>query len=129
MGRVDADELERVKERIAEQFTASPGSDLEAMMRAMTLSLEQSPMLRNVVARKTGGHAHLIEVECQLATSALALDAALAEIERIWLEELRYDDFAAHAIEQTDEHAIFDFLTAARDQRLYLSGMIVVRFG
>jgi len=129
MARMGVDELERVKGRITDGFRASPGSDLAAMMAEMIASLERSPLLRAATARKTGGRAHLIEVQCHRATPDLAPDTIMAEIERLWLEELRYDDFEAHTIELTDEHGILDFVTVTRDQRLYLSGMIVAHFG
>ncbi len=125
---MDASELERVKGRVPDGFHASPGSDLAAMMAEMIASLERSPLLCAATARKTGGHAHLIEVQCHPATPDLPREVIMDEIERLWLEELRYDDFEAHTIELADEHGILDFVTVTRDQRLYISGMIVAHF-
>jgi hypothetical protein len=126
--RVDACELERIRERIVQQCMASPGSDLELMMTEATASLGRSALLRDTSARKTGGSTHLIEVRCYPAAPSLTREAIMAEIEQLWLDELRYDDFAAHTIELTSQHGILDFLTVARAQRLYLSGMIVAHF-
>ena len=125
---IAADELERMKARIAERYSASPGGDLAAMMAEMTASLERSPMLRDATARKTGGHTHLIEVQCHAAVSYLPQAAIMAEIERLWQDELRYDDFEAHTIELTDDCGILDFVTATRAQRFPLGGSDKRRF-
>jgi hypothetical protein len=128
MARVTVEALEDLRYRIADGFAPSPGSDLEAMMTEICDSLRRMPHLTAIVARKTGGHTHHIEVECSPIGAGMPADTLIAAIERVWDDELRYDDFSAHSIDLTNERGVLDFLTATRAERLYLSGMIVIRF-
>ena len=125
--QLDLPELEQLKERVAGQYHECTIGDLEAMIADCLRAVEASPLFTSVAIRKNGTSVHQIEVECQPHDLA-APPATLANaVQTIWLEQLCYDDFEAHAIITTDTSIVLDFLTVARGPRLFATGMIVVR--
>ena len=127
--RLDLAELEQLKERVAGQYRETSIGDLEAMIADSRRAIEASPILAFGGIRKTGTPVHQIEVECKPRDPATPPETVAAEITRIWLEQLCYDDFEAHAIDTTDNAVVLDFLTVAREPRLFATGMIVVLRG
>jgi hypothetical protein len=123
---MDPAQLERIKTRLAEQFHQSPGGDLEAMLDDIRAALTRSTLFADITTRKTGSREHLIEVRCQTASSTIAAHQVAKELHRVWQEELRYDDYAAHLIIPADTTMTLDFVTATAEARLWLTGMIVV---
>ena len=123
--QLDLPDLEQLKERVAGQYQETMIGDLEGLI-ADCRAIEASPCFDAVAIRKTGTPVHQIEVECQPANSAILPGTLTEEITRIWLEQLRYDDFEAHAIVMTDDAIVLDFLTVARGPRIFATGMIVV---
>jgi hypothetical protein len=124
--QLDVAELEQLKERVAGQYHECTIGDLEAMIADCLRAIEDSPLFTSVAVRKTGTPVHQIEVECQLRDVATPPDAISAELTSIWLTQLCYDDFEAHAILTTAQSIVLDFLTVARGPRLFATGMIVV---
>jgi hypothetical protein len=118
--------LERLKKRVAAQYRETTIGDLETMIVESRRAVEASPLFASAVVRKTGTRYRQIEVECRLANRLTPHRRIAAEITRIWLEELRFDDFEAHAVAATDTAIMLDYLTVARAPRLYATGMIVV---
>ena len=127
--QLDPPELEQLKERVAGQYQECMIGDLEAMIADCLRAVEASPLFTSVAIRKTGSPVHQIEVECQPRDHATPFGAITNEITTIWLEQLCYDDFEAHAIITTNQSIVLDFLTVARGPRLFATGMIVVRRG
>ncbi len=125
--QLDLPDLEQLKERVAGQYQETMIGDLEGMIADCRRAIEASPSFSTVAIRKTGTHVHQIEVECHPANSAILPGTLMEEITRIWLEELCYDDFEAHAIVMTDDAIVLDFLTVARGPRIFATGMIVVK--
>ncbi len=125
--QLDLPELEQLKERVAGQYQECTVGDLEVMIADCLRSVEASPLFTSVAIRKTGTPVHQIEVECQPRDPATSNEAIAAEVTSIWLEQICYDDFEAHAIITPDHAVVLDFLTVARGPRLFATGMIVVR--
>jgi hypothetical protein len=125
--QLDLPELEQLKERVAGQYQECMIGDLEAMIADCLRAVEASSLFTSVTIRKTGSPVHQIEVECQPRDRATPPAAIAAEITTIWLEQLCYDDFEAHAIIATDPSVVLDFLTIARGPRLFATGMVIVR--
>lgn len=125
--RLDLAELEQLKERVAGQYQECSVGDLEALIADCRRTVEASPFFASVAIRKTGTPVHQIEVECQPRDPAARPGAITSTLAAIWLEQLCYDDFEAHAIITTDHAIVLDFLTVARGPRLFATGMIVVR--
>jgi hypothetical protein len=126
--QLDLAELEQLKERVAGQYRECMIGDLEAMITDCMVAVEASPLFTSVAIRKTGSPVHQIEVECQPRNPATSSDAIANELAAIWLEQLCYDDFEAHAIITTDHSVVLDFLTVTLGPRLFATGMIVVRY-
>lgn len=127
--QLDQAELEQLKERVAGQYQECTIGDLEALIADCLRAVKASPLFTSVAIRKTGTPVHQIEVECQPRDPSTLPDAIANEITRIWLEQLCYDDFEAHAIITTDQAIVLDFLTVARAPRIFATGMIVVGMG
>ncbi|MDQ3547717.1 MAG: hypothetical protein M3439_02760 [Chloroflexota bacterium] len=124
--QLDPAGLEQLKERVAAEYQESTIGDLEAMIADCRRAAEASPLFWAVAIRKTGTPVHQIEVECRPRDPATTPDTIASEITRIWLEQLAYDDFEAHAIIASDHAIVLDFLTVARGPRIFATGMIVV---
>lgn len=124
--RLTGEDLERLRDRLAQQLTPSPGGDLQAMIDDIVAALGRSPLLSGVTARKTGGHEYHLQAACRPASEGLDPWLVMEEVARIWAEELRYDDFEAHAVTIEDGIGLLEFLTGTSDPPLYLSGLIVV---
>jgi len=124
--QLDPAALEQLKERVAAEYQESTIGDLEAMIADCRRAVEASSLFASVAIRKTGTPVHQIEVECQPRDPATPPETITIEITRIWLEQLAYDDFEAHAITSSDHAIVLDFLTVARGPRIFATGMIVV---
>jgi hypothetical protein len=120
------EQLTALKARVAGAYHESPGGDLDAMARDIDVSLRRSGLFTPPVVGKTGGHIHLVEARCTPAHPAIPAARIAAELRRIWLTELRYDDFEAHALLATPHAIHLDFLTVVRAPRLYVTGIIMV---
>lgn len=119
-------ELEELKDKVAAQYHQSPGGDLDGMIVDIRTALDKSGLLTTHRVRKTGSIHHLVEAHCRRVSPDITVQQLQAELERVWEEELRYDDFAAHAFDTTPAALVLDFLTVARSARLYVTGMIIV---
>ena len=124
-----ADELTALKTRVAGAYYESPGGDLDAMMRDIGEHISHSGLFLPPVVRKTGSPAHQLEARCAPVSPQTPVPRLVDELERVWSSELRYDDFAAHALIITDDAIVLDFLTVSRSSRLYLTGMLIVTLG
>jgi hypothetical protein len=123
---VDVVELDALKDRVCARYDQSPGSDLDGMLDDLRIALGGSGLFRDLRLRKTGSPRHLVEARCARSSADISPSMIRAELERAWQEQLRYDDFAAHAVQQTPTAVIFDFLTVARSAGMYMTGLIVV---
>jgi hypothetical protein len=123
---MDPAQLEQIKTRLAKEFFQSPGGDLDAMLCDIRGVLDRSGLFTDIVTRKTGSREHLINVRCQTASSSISPRQVAEELFRAWQEELRYDDYAAHAIVPTESSITLDFVTATAQARLYVTGLVVV---
>jgi hypothetical protein len=120
------EDLEALKERVAAGFNESPGGDLDAMGQDIAAAMRRSGLFTPVMVGKTGGHIHLVEARCGLVEQSTPAARIAAELQRIWLHELRYDDFEAHALLIAPHAVYLDFLTVAREARMYVTGIIKV---
>lgn len=119
-------ELEALKDKVHEGYYQSPGGDLDGMLDDIGNALHRSGYFSGPRLRKTGSRHHLVEAQVRRSSPNISPAMIRAELERLWEEDLRYDDYAAHAFDQTDKAIVFDFLTVAREARMYMTGMIVV---
>ena len=123
---MDFAELEALKDKVNERYDQSPGGDLDGMLADMRSSLANSGFFSEPRLRKTGNRLHLVEAHCKVSSPNITPIMVRSELERMWLEELRYDDFEAHALGRTPTSVVLDFLTVARSARLYVTGLIIV---
>jgi hypothetical protein len=119
------DELNALKTRVAGAFYESPGGDLDGMLTDLEEFIGRSGLFLPPAVRKTGSREHQIEARCSPVSSHTPVVRLADEMERVWMDDLRYDDFEAHALLITDTAIILDFLTVARSARLYVTGMII----
>jgi hypothetical protein len=115
-----------LKRKIMAQGTPGSRDDLEGMMIDFQHSLDQSRLLTRVHLKKTGDPDCMIETTCQPAAETLAISEVVAEIERLWMEELRYHQFEAHAIHRADYQEALDFITVGEHGGSYVTGRIAV---
>jgi hypothetical protein len=120
------DELTHLKRKIMARSVPSSGDDLEGMVIDFQHSLEQSRLLTQMCVKKTGDPGCMIEATCQPAANTLTIPEIIAEIERLWMEELRYQHFEAHAVGRADYDVTLDFITLCEHGSFYVTGSIAV---
>jgi hypothetical protein len=120
------DEFSRLVNKIISQGIPLAGADLHGMIADFHHALEASPLLSKVKVRKTGEPARMIAAFCEPASLASSPSELVAEVERIWMEELRYNVFEAHTLVPSEEEVILDCLTMTEPQGPYVTARIVV---
>src|SRR5262249_10119582 len=104
----------------------SSGIDLRGMIEDFHHAVDQSPLLTPRSVKKTGDPERMIEARCEPAAEALTIPEVIAEIERVWMEELRYRHFEAHAVIHHDHEVSLDFVTLLESGSFYVTGRIAV---
>jgi hypothetical protein len=120
------EEINRIKRKIMAQGFPSSGDDLKGMIEDFNHALDQSPILTLRRVKKTGAPDRMIEALCEPATDALTIPEIVAEVERIWMDELRYRHHEAHALSQRDYEVWLDFVTLSDPGSFYVTGRIAV---
>jgi hypothetical protein len=120
------DELISVKRKIMARSVPGSGDDLEGMMMDFQHFLEGSNLLAQVGIKKTGDPGCMIEATCQPAAKTLTIPEIIAEIKRLWMEELRSPHFEAHAVGRADYDVTLDFITLCEHGSFYVTGSIAV---
>jgi hypothetical protein len=68
----------------------------------------------------------LIEVSCTCVPGVSARDIA-ADLERVWLPEIRYQFFEAHRVRDVPEGIELAFITQMSEGSLYVTGRVLIR--
>jgi hypothetical protein len=68
----------------------------------------------------------MIEARCEPASSTLTIPEVIAEIERVWMEDLRYLHYEAHVVTHRGYAAALEFVTLPAAGGYYVTGRIVV---
>lgn len=91
--------------------------------------LEQSTLLRlarRKTKRKTGDEETMLVVRCEPASVTVTIQNIVTELERIWLNDLRFTA-EAHAISRSGEGVVLAFVTWwPKTMGSYVTGQIVV---
>src|SRR5438128_2208494 len=95
-------ELEQAKRKIMAQGYPSTGGDVAGMIIDFHEALEQSRALKLRHVKKTGEPDCMIEAHCEPASVALTIPDVVAEVERLWMNDLRYSHQEAHALKRHD---------------------------
>ncbi len=104
-------------------------TDVSGMVMDCQAYLAQSTLLRlarRKTKRKTGDEETMLVVWCEPASTMVTLEDIAAELERIWLNDLRFTE-EAHAIIRSDEDVVLAFVTWWPETTgSYVTGQIVV---
>jgi hypothetical protein len=89
--------------------------------------LDQSPLLRVATSKgaKTGDTAAMLLVRCVPRHAGTAESDIVAEVERIWMRDLRLTE-EAHTIERREDGIALDFVTWSPASGSFATGMIVI---
>src|ERR1051326_3428490 len=90
---MDSAELNQIRKKIMSQSFPSRGADLAGMQADFDASLDASQLLTDIKVQKTGQPNCLIRAACKLQSDRCTVAEVVAEVERIWMEELRYRHF------------------------------------
>jgi hypothetical protein len=104
-------------------------NDLGSMITDCIAYLNQSPMLHvcQGKAKRTGDRASMFVVECQATIDDSSVAGIIAELERIWMKDLRFDGESPRA-EYHDQVVRFDFITWWESpEGAYVTGSFVVK--
>jgi hypothetical protein len=123
---MNEDEFARARRRIAAQGFPSSGKDFKGMLADFHDSLERSDLLALRSVKKTGEPERMIEALCEPAAETLTIPEAIAEIERIWMNELRYQHYEAHSLSRRDYELSLEFVTLDGPGSFYVTGQIAV---
>ena len=108
---MNQDEFARARAKIMAQGFPSSGVDLQGMIEDFHHSLDQSSFLTLRSVKKTGEPERMIEARCEPASDTLTIPEVIAEIERAWMEELRYSHYEAHVVTHLGYEAALEFVT------------------
>src|SRR5262245_17882327 len=101
----------RARTKIMAQSFPSSGVDLQGMIEDFHHTLDQSRLLTLRSVKKTGNPERMIEARCEPAADSLTIPEVIAEVERVWMAELRYSHYEAHAVIHHDYEVSLDFVT------------------
>jgi hypothetical protein len=127
--RVHGAELETVKRQVMSRNRPATSGELEGVIIDASYFLEQSGILDVRKIKKTGDTASMLQVVCRPISQVVAGEKLVSEVERVWLEEICFQDFEAHALEVSKENAHLDFVTVSQGSNHYYTGRITVNLG
>ena len=123
---MNATEFKTAKKRIMREYRPSSRGNLVGKLADFSHYLEQSRVIIPTRVRKTADIGCRLEATCRPRSPSAAAAEIAAELERIWLEDLRYEDFGVHTMSRSDQEVCLDFITLMEDAGLYVAGCIVV---
>ncbi|MEU7452275.1 hypothetical protein [Streptosporangium roseum] len=118
-------EFAAVKQRVMGESSPSDGHDLDGMSMDFDGYLWHSRLITEVAVRLTGDTDNLIMATCWIAPGCSTVEIA-AELERIWLQDLRYQYFEAHMITSGERGVRLDVVTQIAPDDFYVTAAVVV---
>ncbi|WP_344318356.1 hypothetical protein [Acrocarpospora pleiomorpha] len=106
------------------ESSPSDGHDLDGMAIDFDVYLWHSPMITEVAVHLTGDTDSLIMTTCRTAPGYPTLEIA-AELERIWLRDLRYRHLEVHMITANRRAVRLDAVTQIAPDDFYVTAAIV----
>jgi len=123
------DELRAVRTQVMARYRPYASTDVSGMVMDCQASLAQSALLRlarRKAKKKTGDEETMLVVWCEPASAMVTIEDIAAELERIWLNDLRFTE-EAHTISRSDEGVVLAFVTWWPETTgSYVTGQIVV---
>jgi hypothetical protein len=116
----------RIRRKILSHYHSLPAQELTEFLADLQRSLQNSPKLALLFARQTDEPERLIDLLCEPASDTLTIAEVSAELERLWLEELRYPHFEAHAVSQEGFDLTLEFVTVTGPGGFAVTGAITV---
>ncbi|MEU4572178.1 hypothetical protein [Nonomuraea sp. NPDC023979] len=121
---MDLAEFAAVKQSVMSESFPSAGDDLGGMVMDFDAYLWQSPLINEVSVRRTGDRSSLIAATCQAVPGCSTAELA-AELERVWLGDLRYSHFEAHVITADERKVRLDGVTQIAPDGFYVTASII----
>ena len=121
---MDFSEFAAVKQRVMSESFSGAGDDLHGMAIDFDACLWHSPLIKEVSVRRTGDTNNLINATCQAMPGCSMVELA-AELERVWLRDLRYSSFEAHVITAGERGVHLDAVTQIDPDGFYVTASIV----
>lgn len=121
---MDFSEFAAVKQRVMGESFPSAGDDLDGMAIDFDAYLWHSPLIKEVSVRRTGDTNNLITATCQAVPGCSMVELA-AELERVWLRDLRYSSFEAHVIAAGERGVHLDAVTQIAPGGFYVTASIL----
>lgn len=121
-------ELHRVKKRVMADYERYSSTDLAGMITDCQVYLDQSSIIRlaHHEIGRTGDEQVRFITHCEPASLAVNIKEIAAELERIWLNDLRFTE-EAHTVSRTNEEVVLDFVTWWTEPTgTYVTGRFVV---
>lgn len=106
------DEFRAARARIMQAYAPYSSENLGAMIADCRTYVNQSLLLRAArrKIKKTGDRAAMFVLWCERTADGVPPASIAAELERVWLSDLRFDG-EAHLVEQRAEGICLDFVT------------------
>jgi hypothetical protein len=122
---VDGADFETRRREIMGVAPPSRGDDLAGMYHDIEAYLSGSALLGGVEVRETGEAGNMLVGTCRAAVAAVAPEQVAAELERIWLERLRYGYREAHELTIEPRAVTLRFITQIDPGAFYVTGSLV----
>jgi len=107
-------ELRTVKQQVMKRYHRYSSENVRCMIMDCQAYLAQSALLRLArgkrKGKKTGDAMALFVLHCEPRAATTSAEDLSAELERIWLHDLRFTE-EAHTLERRDASLILDFIT------------------
>lgn len=113
------------KARIMASSVQSRGDDFLGMQIDFDAYLEMTDVLDDVVVRPTGDVVSLLQVTAR-GRAGVPIGRIAAELEWVWLSELRYRYLEAHTIRSAESTVTLDFVTQIGSPGFYVTGAFEV---
>ena len=126
---MNAAEFRRAKREIMALFRRGGGLHLTGMEHDVYVGVEFSDRLSLIDLKMTGEADQMISARCRPTSIDVTGEALAAELERVWMEVLRYrEGFEAHRLTASQERIMLDGITGPAEGNFYLTVRIEVDF-
>jgi hypothetical protein len=126
---MNAAEFRQVKREIMARIRRGDRLHLTGMEDDIFMGVELSDRLSLIDFKRTGEADQMIRARCRPMSIDITGEALAADLERVWMEVLRYrEGFEAHRLTASKERIMLDGITGPAESTFYITVRIEVDF-
>ena len=126
---MNAAAFRRAKREIMARIRRGGGLHLTGMEHEVYIGIAFSDQLSLIDLKRTGEADQMISARCRPTSIDVTGEALAADLERVWMEVLRYrEGFEAHRLTASKERIMLDGITGPAESTFYITVRIEVDF-